>query len=384
MDADGTGQRQLTDQDDSFGYGSGFSWSPDSTRLVTDGLTIFEVATGARTHLVEGRYPDWSPVSDEIVFSQPTSTETSYDEELYVIRSDGSGLRLLADTDQFDGPASWSADGTKVAFVSGGRDGQKAQVFVVNADGSGLRQLSTQGALYIAPEWSPDGRQLVFETFDSELYQVDVDGTDERSVVGYGSRHPTWCPDGTLYFVGDIPAERGPFIQSMRGGVTNTVTRGYDPDCSPSGKLAFSRGSDIHVLQPGETGAPDLTNSEDRTDSSPSWSPDGTKIAFSSTPHLPPPVAVERSLRLSLRKHLLVRGRLIAEETSCLSKVRVQKLREQGWTTIEKVAPRRYGDLRARIPDRPGFYRLLAPRRHSVWGTYECLRAISNIVRHRH
>ncbi len=387
MDADGTGQRPLSGQEDHFGYGDGFSWSPDSTRLVVDGLAIFDVASGARTELGggNGRYPDWSPVSDEIVFSQVTSTETSYDEELYVIGSDGSGLRLLVDTPEFDGPSSWSPDGTKVAFISGGRDGERGQVYVVNADGTGLRQLSTVGALYVAPEWSPDGRELVFETFEYKLYQVDADGTDERPVVPYGSRYATWCPDGTLYFVGDVPAEPGPFIQSRRGDQVAIVTRGYSPDCGPFGKLAFSRADDIHVLQPGEAGTPNLTDSEDRSDTSSAWSPDGTKIAFSSTPHLPPPTRVEPSLTLSLRKHLTVRGRLIVpDEGFCLSKVRVQKLRQDGWTTVEKISPDRDGGLGARIPDRAGFYRLVAPHRYTVHGTHECLRAVSNIDRHRH
>ena len=87
---------------------------------------------------------------------------------LYVVRTDGSGLRDV--TSELDrrgpgrGPASdpaWSPDGRKLAFVRLSAD-LGEPIYVVNADGSGLRRLTRGPALDADPAWSPDGRKLAF------------------------------------------------------------------------------------------------------------------------------------------------------------------------------------------------------------------------------
>ena len=49
-----------------------------------------------------------------------------------------------------------------------------------------------------------------------------------------------------------------------------------------NGKIAFASGGDIWTVNPDGTGATNLTNSPADHDTDPSWSPDGTKIAFAS------------------------------------------------------------------------------------------------------
>src|SRR3954471_13873083 len=46
-----------------------------------------------------------------------------------------------------------------------------------------------------------------------------------------------------------------------------------------NGKIAFSRGGDIWTMNPDGSGQLNLTN-DATTQGSPSWSPDGTRIAF--------------------------------------------------------------------------------------------------------
>ncbi|MDQ4064568.1 MAG: hypothetical protein M3161_00800 [Actinomycetota bacterium] len=385
MDGDGTGQRRVaTDVPGYYSYGRG-AWSPDSRRLVVDGIVIVDIATGEATQLTTGRYPAWSPTGDLIVFSDVTSTETTYDEKLYVINADGTGRRLLVDTARLDSSPSWSPDGTTVAFVSGPGSGAPGQVYVVRANGSGVTQISTAGSFYQAPEWSPDGTRLVFSTFDHRLYIVNADGTGERPLTDLAySTDPAWCADGTLYFAGSMTGDDTVGIYRMSpSGVIERVADGTQPDCAPSGKLAFVRRGDIHVMDPTEQGTPNLTTSEGRSDYSPLWAPDGTKIAFISQPHLPPPTVVEQEVSVGLRGHLVVRGRL-TPYVGCLEPLRVQRLRATGWTTLEKLDPDAEGNFRARVADRPGFYRVVAPHSHSGFGEYECLRAVSRIVRHRH
>ena len=70
----------IADSSDGFAGMDRFSWSPDSGRMVSSGLFVIDVETGALTDLGSGRGPNWSPVGDQIVFSDTTSTQSLSDE----------------------------------------------------------------------------------------------------------------------------------------------------------------------------------------------------------------------------------------------------------------------------------------------------------------
>jgi len=80
---------------------------------------------------------------------------------IYIMRTDGAGLRRLVDDDYRYTWPRWAPDGKRIAFTSN-RSGSP-EVWVINRDGSGLRQVTQfPGAHY--PTWSPDGSQMTFST----------------------------------------------------------------------------------------------------------------------------------------------------------------------------------------------------------------------------
>jgi TolB protein len=180
---DGTGMRQLTDTDDLSETGP--SWSPDATRLVYSQNTLQDEGASIRILDVadpdgEGRsvanrgdWPAWSPDGRTILYTGDIGGV----EQLFTVPATGGTATMLAP----DGPssayeASWSPDGTEIAFVapSGDVDSEdppawNEDIWVMRADGTGARKVvSTEGNDHWMPTWSPDGRQLMYTADGAE------------------------------------------------------------------------------------------------------------------------------------------------------------------------------------------------------------------------
>jgi Tol biopolymer transport system component len=80
-------------------------------------------------------------------------------EDIFVSRTDGSGLHQLTNDAPNDRFPRWSPDGKRIAFYSA-RSGSY-QVWVVDPDGSGLQQITEYtGGTVVYPVWSPDGSRI--------------------------------------------------------------------------------------------------------------------------------------------------------------------------------------------------------------------------------
>jgi Tol biopolymer transport system component len=103
---------------------------------------------------------DWPDVSADGQWLAMTSTLPQ--EDLFLSRADGTGVRQLTNDSAFDRGTRWSPDGKRIAFYSN-RSGSW-DAWTINRDGSGLAQL-TVGAEAHYPIWSPDGTRLAFSEF---------------------------------------------------------------------------------------------------------------------------------------------------------------------------------------------------------------------------
>ncbi|GMU87319.1 MAG: prolyl oligopeptidase [Ignavibacteriales bacterium] len=101
---------------------------------------------------------DLSPDGQKIVFSL---TSYSYDlnkgnSDLFVINTDGTGLKALKNTEKGESSPKFSPDGKRIAYVMGN------QIWMTNADGSGDEQITSHYSGASGVVWSKDGKKMLF------------------------------------------------------------------------------------------------------------------------------------------------------------------------------------------------------------------------------
>lgn len=215
--------------------------------------------------------------------------------EIYIADYDGENQRRVTIGRTLNTFPRWSPDARSIAYTSYRRGG--GQIFISNIYQGTMEEVTKGPSENWLAAWSPDGSKLCIAsprgTSHTNLYVVNRDGSGMRQLTNHASNNttPTWSPSGTqIAFVSDRTGQPQIYIIGVDGTGFSRVTSDYSdrPTWSPApyNEIAYSArtgpGFDIKVLDLATRNVRQLTNGEG-TNESPSFSPNGRHIAFTST-----------------------------------------------------------------------------------------------------
>ena len=209
------------------------TWAPPPTANVGDQYVLTCRVVDSDGNEVDMTADVLNPVTvippGKILFDR--AKKTTYNREIAIINSDGTGLRYLTDSPADNSGPSISPDGSKIAWCNKSA-GTKGEIFTMNSDGTGKRRVTNHNSNKFNTHFSPDGTKLIYaRNWPDRLYSANLDGSGEAlldTIQGSSSYSVCFSPDGR-YIINVANIGGGGFGVSGEVIVSEWVSNGSAP-----------------------------------------------------------------------------------------------------------------------------------------------------------
>ena len=257
------------------------------------------------------------------------------DWDIFTADSDGNDIVNITNSPSQDLWPSWSPDGTQIAFQSNRGALGRQSIYVMDANGANVFCLTSPTDTCQFPAWSPDGTKIAFSSSALawgtllDIFTMNTDGTSKSPILQvkrnpakgtYSQVCPSWFSDSQrvayasngsgLWEIREVTSNNNVNINILGPDTSNSKNypvridgRGlqFPPSggdtiqpntfpalsVSPDGKtIAFDYYNpatyrrDIYALDTDNNGIRCLTCEQTANCYFPTWSPDGSRIAF--------------------------------------------------------------------------------------------------------
>ena len=289
------------------------AWSPDGRTIAffayrdggydlwavnPDGTNQRKLTSGA----YDDREPVWSHDGRRIAFSSDRGDPLGSNYNIWTLDVESGALVQLTTHPAEDSMPSWSGNDADIAFASTRDAGRK--VWVVPSRGGQEREAAASAGAIDAASWSPGG-PIVAHVLQGTSSRLEIDGksiTGDENVFPF---RPSWASATDFFYTADGRIRKRtvgapsftevPFTATLQATPARytRLKRDFDsrtprktlgivrPMLSPDGtKVAFAAVGDIWVMPVG--GAAVNITKDRYLDTDPAWSPDGSKLVYSS------------------------------------------------------------------------------------------------------